>query len=269
MKKINIFSIFGFLFILGIVAAGIVTTISPKEYHIFGDLPAIFLVLGGTFGVAAFTVQINRIGILLKAFAFQVIRSNRVNHKLYVREIMIAAEAYRRGDPMNDVINKCTDPFLKEGLGLIQDNILKGDDLYDVLSDRVKNMYSLYAEEANRFKNLAKFPPAYGLMGTVLGMIALLSNLGGADAMKMIGPAMGTCLVATFFGIVVANVIILPIGDSLADNAKEIYLKNKIVLEGLRLIYLKTNPIIVAERLNSFLLPSERLDWKAVAESAA
>ena len=83
--------------------------------------------------------------------------------------------------------------------------------------------------------------------------------------MKMIGPAMGGCLMATFFGIVLANVFILPIGDSLSDNAKEINLKNKIIVEGLYLISTKTNPILVAEKLNSFLLPGDRLNWKDVA----
>lgn len=263
----NIFSILGFVGILVVVLAGVVTTITPKEYHLFLDLPALFLVVGGTIGVAAFTVQLNRVGILIKSFFIRLIKGKRVKQQDLVKEIMLAAEAIRRGDSLVEIANKSTDHFFKECLLLLNDNIIKGDDLIELLMERVKNMNSHYSEEATRFKNLAKFPPAYGLMGTVLGMIALLSNLGGADAMKMIGPAMGTCLVATFLGIVLANVFILPIGDSLADNAKEIYFKNKIIVEGIKLIMVKTNPIIVAEKLNSFLLPAERLDWKEVAKA--
>jgi flagellar motor component MotA len=52
----------------------------------------------------------------------------------------------------------------------------------------------------------------------------------------------------------------------LTENAKEIHFKNKMILAGLRLISEKTNPIIVAEKLNSFLLPADRLDWKQMAE---
>ena len=182
---------------------------------------------------------------------------------------MTTSEAYRRGDAISELVKTVTDPFLREGLQLMEDNIIKGDELIEMLEDRISNMYVLYSEEANRFKNLGKYPPAFGLMGTVLGMVALLANLGGADAMKMIGPAMGTCLVATFMGIVTANVFILPIGDSLADNAKEINLKNKIIVEGIRLIAEKTNPVIVAEKLNSFLLPTDRLDWKEMAAQKA
>lgn len=261
----NIFSILGFLFIFAVMGGGIVTTISAKEYHLFADLPAIFLVLGGTIGAAAITMQINRVGRLLKAFFLRMIRGKRVEYAPIIKDLMMIAEAYRRGDSIATLKEKTNDQFLQEGLQMIDDNILKGDELFEVLDSRVEHMFTHYSDEATKFKNLGKYPPAFGLMATVLGMIALLSNLGGADAMKMVGPAMGMCLVATFMGIVLANVFILPIGDSLADNAKEINLKNRIIVEGLVLISEKTNPIVVAEKLNSFLLPSDRLDWKAVA----
>jgi chemotaxis protein MotA len=258
----NIYSIMGLLLLLGVVGAGVVTTITPKEYHMFADLPAIFLVVGGTLGVASITVQIDRVGTLFKIFFLRLIKGKRINYKNIIKEVMLASESYRRGDALPEIINKSHDHFLVECLQLIDDNIVKGDDLIELLEDRVRNMHNHYSDEANRFKSLSKFPPAFGLMGTVLGMIALLSNLGGADAMKLIGPAMGTCLVATFFGIVVANVVVMPVGESLGESSKEIYLKNKIIVEGIRLIIVKTNPIIVAEKLNSFLLPNDRVDWK-------
>ncbi|MEA9357693.1 MotA/TolQ/ExbB proton channel family protein [Bacteriovorax sp. PP10] len=261
----NFFSILGFFFILAVMFGGVVTTISAKEYHLFADLPAIFLVVGGTAGAAAITMQINRVGRLLKVFFNRLLRGKRVEYSNIIKDLMIIAEAYRRGDSIATVIEKTNDHFLKEGLQMIDDNILKGEELFEVLESRAAHMFTHYNEEATKFKNLGKYPPAFGLMATVLGMIALLSNLGGADAMKMVGPAMGMCLVATFMGIVLANVVILPIGDSLADNAKEINLKNQIIVEGLYLISEKTNPIIVAEKLNSFLLPSDRLNWKDVA----
>jgi chemotaxis protein MotA len=260
----NFFSILGFFFIVAVMFGGIVTTISAKEYHLFADLPAIFLVLGGTAGAAAITMQINRVGRLLKVFFNRLLRGKRVEYSNIIKDLMVIAEAYRRGDSIATVIEKTNDQFLKEGLQMIDDNILKGEELFDVLESRATHMFTHYNEEATKFKNLGKYPPAFGLMATVLGMIALLSNLGGADAMKMVGPAMGMCLVATFMGIVLANAVILPIGDSLADNAKEINLKNQIIVEGLFLISEKTNPIIVAEKLNSFLLPSDRLNWKDV-----
>lgn len=264
----NFFSVFSLLFIVAMTLAGVVTTITPKEYHLFKDLPAIFLVLGGTLGAAACTVQINRIGKLIRAFFMRMVLGKRFDYKHVIIDLMKIAEAYRGGASFADLKKISKDHFINEALSLQEDGIVKDEEYMELLEERVHNMFNEYNDEATRFKNLGKYPPAFGLMGTVLGMIALLSNLGGADAMKKIGPAMGTCLIATFFGIVTANVFILPVGDSMTESAKEIKLKNLIIIEGIKLILAKKNPIFVAEKLNSFLLPSERLDWKKVSNPA-
>ena len=188
----NLYSISSFIFIIGVVFVGIATTLTPKEYHMFLDIPAIFLVIGGTIGAAGITVQINRLGLMLKTFFIRLIKGKRHHYSSIIKELMTISEGYRKGEALSELIKKVKDPFFLEALQLMQDNILKDEELFDLLEDRIANMFTHYSEEANRFKNLGKYPPAFGLMGTVLGMVALLANLGGADAMKMIGPAMGT-----------------------------------------------------------------------------
>jgi chemotaxis protein MotA len=101
-------------------------------------------------------------------------------------------------------------------------------------------------------------------MGAVLGMIALLSGLGKPGAEKSIGPSMSIALVATLYGIAFANLIVIPIGENLTETAKEHQRKNIIIVEGVKLVAAKTNPIVLAEELNSYLLPSERVDWKTI-----
>jgi chemotaxis protein MotA len=208
---------------------------------------------------------VNKIGILFKVFFVGLAKGHRIDYVRLIQEIMNCSEAYRKGEPLPEIIKKTKDHFLKESLQLLDDNVIRSEDLFELLEIRAKSMFEHYNEGAMHFKSLGKFPPAFGLMGTVLGMIALLSNLGGADAMKSIGPAMGTCLVATFLGIVLANVVVLPMSESLAQSAKELYLKNKIIVIGVRLIAAKTNPMVVAENLNSYLLPKDRIDWKKAA----
>jgi chemotaxis protein MotA len=111
---------------------------------------------------------------------------------------------------------------------------------------------------------MGKYPPAMGLMGAVLGMIALLGGLGKPGAEKTIGPAMSIALVATLYGIAFANLIVIPIGENLTETAKEHQRKNMIITEGIKLVAARTNPIVLAEELNSYLLPNERIDWKSV-----
>jgi chemotaxis protein MotA len=136
--------------------------------------------------------------------------------------------------------------------------------LYKVLYNRVNTIYERYNSDANRFKGMGKYPPAMGLMGAVLGMIALLAGLGKPGAEEKMGGAMSVALIATFYGIALANLVIIPIGENLGEAAKEIRTKNTIIVEGLKLISEKTNPIVLAEELNSFLLPKERVDYKKI-----
>jgi chemotaxis protein MotA len=85
----------------------------------------------------------------------------------------------------------------------------------------------------------------------------------------MIGPSMAIGLVATFYGLILSNLVFQPIAENLAQTTRKKQVKNTIIVEGIGLILEKTNPIILAEELNSFLLPSERVDWHTRREFSA
>lgn len=67
---------------------------------------------------------------------------------------------------------------------LVHDDIMSEEELFILLEDRANNLYYSYSEEANKIKAVAKYPPAFGMIGTTIGMIVLLGNLGGSDALK-------------------------------------------------------------------------------------
>jgi chemotaxis protein MotA len=89
-------------------------------------------------------------------------------------------------------------------------------------------------------------------------MISLLQQLGGKDAQKMLGPAMAIGLVATFYGIVLANLVLIPISENLAMINREDETVRTIIIDGFRLIHRREHPKIVEEHLKSYLLPHER-----------
>jgi chemotaxis protein MotA len=82
--------------------------------------------------------------------------------------------------------------------------------------------------------------------------------------MKKMGPAMGVCLITTLYGSVLSNVLFLPVSENLIDSTKDGFMKNKLIIEGVNLLMDKANPILIVEKLNSYLNPSDRLDWKKV-----
>jgi len=107
-------------------------------------------------------------------------------------------------------------------------------------------------------KIIGKFPPAFGLVGTTLGMITLLQGLGSTDAFQKIGPSMSVALVATFYGLVLANFFIIPVGENLYNAAEDDLTIREIIAHGVMLIREKEHPLIVAEYLKSYLSPEQR-----------
>ncbi|MBF0360075.1 MAG: MotA/TolQ/ExbB proton channel family protein [Oligoflexia bacterium] len=260
----NLISIGGFILAVAVLFTGL--RLTTDNLKIYFDYEALFIVIGGTLASTAISVQLNKVGGLIKVFIKRILIDKKIRYDQVIKEMMRICEAYRNGESLDTQIPKVTDDFLKEALELIRDEIMDIEETFDVLQQRIENMHFNYVEEASKMRSLGKYPPSYGIMGTTIGMIVLLGNLGGSDAIKKVGPAMSIAMIATMYGIVLANMALIPIGENLTNSSKETFLKNQLILEGLRLIVQKSNPIIVAEKLNSFLTPKERLNWKEVVK---
>ena len=258
----NLYSIVAFIMSFSVLFIGL--RLSSDDLRMFWDVPSVFIVVGGTIAATAISFQVDRLWALCKIFFNRVIMGKKLDYRAVIIELMKISDAYSKGESLENHINKTKDLFLKDALTLINDDIMSEEEVFILLDERANNMYYSYSEEANKIKSAAKYPPAFGMMGTTIGMIVLLGNLGGADALKKMGPAMGVCLITTLYGCVISNMAVMPIGENLIDSAKEIYLKNKIIVEGMKLLIKKTNPIVLAEKLNSYLSPSQRVDWKKV-----
>ncbi len=263
----NIMTIFGFILAIVIMVTGLF--LSSDDLRMFVDFPSAFIVCGGSFAAVTISFQLNRMMVLVKIFFYRMIKGQKFIQSTIIKEIMILADAYRKGESLRSLADKTGDFFLKDGLILLDDGILSEEECFEIMVVRNENIMFNYMDEANKMKTVSKFPPAFGMIGTTIGMIVLLANLGGADAMKKIGPAMGVCLITTLYGAVLANLIFIPISENLTDSTKEVYLKNEICIAGLKLISQKANPIVVAERLNSFVKPGDRLNWKEVLGQGA
>jgi chemotaxis protein MotA len=259
----NVLSVIAFVMAAVVLVLGVQ---SAGRAEVFLDGHAILIVLGGTLAASAIAIQVDRLFLLFRIFFRRVIRGHKQDYVKLIEELMRIAEAYRVGSPQfQQLVDASEDPFLKEAMGAIQDQVLDEAALIRVLRARVGTMYQRQAEDVVKFRTVGKYPPAFGLMGTTLSMITLLQKLGQAGAQKEIGPAMALGLVATFYGLALANLVFNPVAENLADSAKENRLKNTIIVEGARLILARTNPVALAEELNSFLLPAERVDWKKAA----
>ena len=260
----NFYSIFGFIIASIVLYIGL--RLSTDNMSAFYDVPSMFIVFGGTFASTAVCFQLNRFAVLFKIFFRRIIYGKKNLMPDAIKEVLLVAEVYKKGDSLSEIKNKIQDPFLKEACSIIDDGIIQKNEILSIMEKRNENITYHYMEEANKIKTVSKFPPAFGMIGTTIGMIVLLGELGGEDAMKKMGPAMGVCLITTLYGAVVANMLFIPVSENLIENSKDAFVKNKLIIEGVNLLMDKSNPILIVEKLNSYLNPSDRLDWKTVVK---
>jgi chemotaxis protein MotA len=258
----NIFTVISFLLAVCTFLAGLY--LSSPELRMFYDQTSLFIVVGGSVAASAIAFRLNKLFLLFRIFIGRVFKGSEYKTTPLVEEIIKVIDSIKKGKSIEECANNTKDHFFKEALSLIHDGLLDKDEIIEVLSDRNKFIAQSYKGETNKLKAIGKFPPAFGMVGTTIGMVVLLANLGGEDAMKKIGPAMGVCLITTLYGATLANLFLIPMAENLNENTKEIYSKNEIIIAGIKLILDKSNPILAAEKLNSFLNPSMRVDWKLI-----
>lgn len=250
-------SIIGFLVAGGVLVFAVMDAKGAKE--ILLNIHALLIVFGGTMAAAFISFPIQRIVKLSFVALKKLLVGITQDYESIVKEVISIAEGMQRdSNHPKTAINSVKNPFLKDGLQLLIDGATE-EQLEDILTSQIETFKRRQAEEVNMFRTIGKFPPAFGLLGTTFGMVALLNQLGGADAQKMIGPAMAIGLVATLYGIALTNFMFIPIAENLQAMNTEGYAARKMILEGLLLIKRKTHPVLVERKMLSFLLPTERM----------
>jgi chemotaxis protein MotA len=247
--------ILGLLIGVWVVGDGVIAR-SAKPV-LFFDLHALVIVGFGTVAAALIASPPGR----LKAIAKFIVTGalfRRERSKSYLIRTLISAHAHiLKAGSTRVVISEDIHPFLKEGIDLIREGHLSVDELKEVLELRVNHFRRSYGEDAKSIAAIAKFPPAFGLLGAASGMISLMSQL-GSGGKESIGPAMATAMVATFWGVGVANFVLLPLSDYANRlGIEDVELRN-LMVEGLLLIHRRENPVVLKEKLMSFLRLNER-----------
>ncbi len=245
----------GFVFSFAITAYAILT--SADDRAVFLDEHGIVIVIGGTITVALLCFPFKQLFTSFKVFLRNMFFKQKVDYEKTIKMIVSLSESYRT-DPKNLAakLPPKAHPLLKDGVALLVDFGFNYEKLDDILSNSVKGQKIRNNENAKVWQTVSRFPPAFGLLGATVGMIALLQTIGSEGAQDRIGPAMATALVATFYGLVLANFFLIPISEKLTEVGKEDIILRSIIHEGILLIHQKEHPLFIEEYLKSFLSPA-------------
>lgn len=250
-----------FGFILAIVLLRVGMLILGMETSAYYDSVALLIVFGGTFCAAIITYPVPDLVKMVKAFV-RIARKNPEEKEFTVQQLVrLAQEAQKSKKALMDASEDPNlNPFLKDGLELMLSGFTK-EDLEEIMSERIFRDREREETYGNLLKTLSKYPPAFGLVGTVLGLVHVMRGVSsGADA-ATVGLQMALALVATFYGLIFTNFLLVPAGENLINKSAMNLSHRELILEGLMLIYEQKSPMVIQEVLNSYLPPLKRKDY--------
>ncbi|WP_319763989.1 MotA/TolQ/ExbB proton channel family protein [Maridesulfovibrio sp.] len=219
----------------------------------FIDPPSLVVVVGGTFASAFIMFPM---GVVLKSFkiALKGFFSKSEDPKVMIDQIVALAETARKESLVALEKVAIDDEYLKKGIILVADGT-DGDLVRAIMEIEIDAMKKRHFQGQGVMKGMGAMAPAFGMIGTLIGLVQMLSNLSDPDA---IGPAMAVALLTTLYGSVLANVVFLPLATKLSERSLEEASYMEIMVEGVVSIQKGEHPSIVKEKLQAFLSPGLR-----------
>ena len=257
-------TIIGVLVGVGLLGGAIFWQASTTETDpgVFYSTVSIMIVLGGTLAATAVAFPLKEVRRLISILG-AVFKGGREEMGPLVDEIVDMGTVARKGPKdLENALGDVQNPFLRDGLQMVVDGYAV-EEIRDILGTRVEYREEREMTEANMFKAMGKFSPAFGILGTLIGLVFMLKGMsaegGGADMAGRIGSGMATALITTFYGALLANMFFLPMAEKLLSQITSKSTQQNMITEGVCLLQMKKHPLIVREKINSFIPPRE---WK-------
>jgi chemotaxis protein MotA len=241
--------------IIGAIGFVVMAMVIGGDVGMFINVPSIFIVFGGTIFVVLSQFSLGQFfgagKIAGKAFMFKIEAPEDL-----IQKVVEMADAARKGGFLALEEAEIENGFMQKGVDMLVD----GHDI-DVVRETLAKDLSMTTQRhefgATIFKGMGDVAPAMGMIGTLIGLVAMLSNM---DDPKAIGPAMAVALLTTLYGAFFANVICLPIAIKLTNRAEEEKLNQSLVLDGIVGIADGQNPRVIEGILKSYLAASKRAE---------
>ncbi|MDX1564720.1 MAG: MotA/TolQ/ExbB proton channel family protein [Phycisphaeraceae bacterium] len=245
-------TIIGIMLGLLVILSAIVITGVGEAYI---NLPGFLIVIGGATSATLISIPIVRIRSILSVTKKAIFHKARSAADL-ISELVSYAEVARR-DGILSLEAHCKDiddPFVVRGIQMAVD----GTDpelIEQIMETELENLLERHEEGKAIFDALGRYAPAFGMIGTLIGLVSMLMNM---QDPALIGEGMAVALLTTLYGALLANLLALPIADKLAKRSAEEALLKTIVVKGVMSIQSGDNPRVVEQKLKTFLPPATR-----------
>ena len=245
-----------FATLLGILGAfGIVLSaiFFGGSVGMFLNPPSLLIVLGGTFFVVLMKFSLKQAIGAFKVAARAFLAKKEDPEEL-IAQIVKLAEIARKGGMLALEEEEVENSFLADGIQLLSDGH-PGETIQTLMSNDLNQTIERHKWGAKVFTATGEVAPAMGMIGTLIGLVQMLSNM---EDPKSIGPAMAVALLTTLYGAMLANMVALPIADKLELRKSEEGLIKSMCIDGVLAIQAGQNPRVVEAMLKTYLTPERR-----------
>ncbi|MEW6691383.1 MAG: MotA/TolQ/ExbB proton channel family protein [Pseudomonadota bacterium] len=250
----NVSTILGILIGLALIGGSIALT--TEDFWMFINLPSLIMVLGGTIAATLISYPISELRNVFKVFGI-VLRNERLYARQDLDELVDVSKLMFQGQlqKADERLNMIKNPFLRTGIQLVLDGS-STDDITSLLQWRIARMRARERAEAQIFRTMAAFAPAFGMLGTLLGLINMLSGMDAAG-FEHIGQNMALAMITTLYGIILANLVFKPVALKLERRTEQRVMLMNMVVEGVMMMHEKRSPAFLREAVHSFLAQYE------------
>ncbi len=245
-------AVFGVALIVGAILMG------TKNYLAFLSIEGFMIVVGGTLAIAFMSYQANYVIEALRGIVLMFRKADITHENLHrdITDILDWARIVRskgmRGLETHVQYSGIDDPFVRYSLDMVVSNYTP-EEVRAMMETAADAYYERDTMAARVLTSMASHAPAFGMVGTLIGMVIMLGNFKGD--MSGIGTGMAISLLATLYGVVTARMVYMPASAKIFQKQDELRFRNYLITEGLVLLVDNRSPGYIQDRLNSFLKP--------------
>jgi chemotaxis protein MotA len=240
----------GFLLIVLSIA------LTAEDASAFLNIPGLVVVIGGTLAATLLSYPLREVLRVFKTFGV-VLRNEKLYAEEDQRELVVVALHWFHGDlvAIEKEIDKIRNPFLRTGVQMIIDDT-PTEEIAELLEWRILTLKTREVAEAQLYRSMAMYAPAFGMLGTLIGLINMLHGMDGAD-FDRIGVNMGLALLTTLYGVTLANLLFKPIAIKFERRTEQRVILMNMIMEGVLLLSRGHTPAYIREYLRTFFAQYE------------
>ncbi len=249
---VDLASLLGLLLGIACIALAILLGGSAMAYL---NVPSMFIVIGGATAATLTAYPLARF-FRIPVISAKVFFHKAANPNDLIGQLVELAEIARRDGilALENMTEEMDEPFLVNGLRMAVDGT-DPEIIQSIMETELENTIERHESGRGMLEAMGRYAPAFGMIGTLIGLVAMLSNM---DDPSKIGAGMAAALITTLYGSLLANILFLPMSDKLAIRSNEEVLNKTIIIQGVMSIQSGDNPRNVESKLKTFLPPTLR-----------